>query len=306
MELQRSSRHRFTSETSKYYINCDELPKEANSITNEQLITYNRQDDVEIYKALIDFSKYNKKNKHIVIKIGYKDKRIYHEFHIGTLLYKSKIPGFIKYICVLSCDDVEQSTTKGEHNNICTNRTNKEILLMPFIHGSAVANRKWSIEDINIIKSVLKQIILSCFHAFDTIGFIHNDLHMENVFMKSTTQSAIHYGELATATYGYKIVIMDFDKSFVNTTQNSEYNKQYTYKHWNDMERVFLEFSIVMLDNGLQIPTIYENIIPFIVIASIDEIDYKSSLDLLDMIDNITIVLRPKLQAPASYNPNIF
>lgn len=306
--LQRSSRHRFTSETSKYYINCDELPKEPNSITNEQLLTYNRQNDVSVYKALINFSKHNKKNKHIVIKIGYKDKRIYHEFNIGNLLYQYKIPGFIKYICILNCDDVLKDSPKTE-TNICTNRSSKEILLMPFINGPCIAGYKWNNQDSNIIKSVLKQIILSCFYAFETIGFIHNDLHMENIFMKPTKQEIINYGDISIQLYGYKIVINDFDKSFVNLKIDTETDRK-TYiarnssGYWNDLKRVFHEISIVMIDNNIRIPIIDE-IIQFIGKSLDKKTDYKKSLDLLEMINNIVLISQPKYQS-FTYDPNVF
>jgi hypothetical protein len=319
--LHRSSRHRFTSETSKYYINCDDLPKEPNSITNEQLITYNIQNDVEIYKALINFTKHNKKNKHIVMKIGYKDKRIHHEFKIGTLLYQYKIPGFIKYICILDCDDVslkEDTPTPKPDQHVCTNRESKEILLMPFIHGHCIANFTWREQDSNIMKSLLKQIFFSCYVAFEIIGFIHNDLHMENVFMKPTKQEFIHYGEnIAIKTYGYKIVINDFDKSFVIPTlmqQNTEgvdsenirrtYLIQNSSGFWKDLKRVFLELSIVMIDNDILIPII-NKILVFIDKCLEKNTDYKRSFELLDMIDAVVLVAQPKPNSFV-YDPNVF
>jgi hypothetical protein len=313
--LHRTSRHRFTSETSKYYINCDDLPREPNSITDEQLLTYNKQNDVEIYRALINYTKHNKTNKHIVMKIGYKDKRIHHEFKIGTLLYQTKIPGFIKYICILDCDDVlqdspslkqESSPKKGQ--NVCTNREYKEILLMPFVNGPCVTNYKWREQDGDIMKSVLKQIIFSCYAAFETIGFIHNDLHMENVFMKPTKQEFIHYGEnIAIKTYGYKIVINDFDKSFYNFTENDI--KSYLAKNssgfWNDLKRVFLKLSIVMIDNRILVPIIDETITPFISNCLVKRMDYKKSFELLNMIDAIVLVAQQKTQSFV-YDPTVF
>ena len=371
--LHRTSRHRFTSETSKYYIDCsklgpnpilnctmktpkasssdcDNLPKEPNSITDEQLLTYNKQNDVEIYRALINYTKHNKTNKHIVMKIGYKDKRIHHEFKIGTLLYQTKIPGFIKYICILDCDDVLQdspslkqesstkfvkthslddspdslrssvasSPKKGKFEHLCTNREYKEILLMPFVNGPCVTNYKWREQDGDIMKSVLKQIFFSCYAAFETIGFIHNDLHMENVFMKPTKQEFIHYGEnIAIKTYGYKIVINDFDKSFVIPTlmrQNTEgiepenFRRTYLAKNssgfWLDLKRVFLELSIVMIDNNILVPML-NKIITFIDNCLGKNLDYKKSFELLNMIDAIVLVAQPK---PTSfvYDPNVF
>ena len=322
--LHRSSRHRFTSETSKYYINCDDLPKEPNSITNEQLITYNIQNDVEIYKALINFTKHNKKNKHIVMKIGYKDKRIHHEFKIGTLLYQYKIPGFIKYICILDCDDVslkEDTPTPKPDQHVCTNRESKEILLMPFIHGHCIANFTWREQDSNIMKSLLKQIFFSCYVAFEIIGFIHSDLHMENIFMKPTKQEFIHYGEnIDIKTYGYKIVINDFDKSFVIPTlmmrQNTSsaidtenirrtYLAQNSSGFWKDLERVFLELSIVTNNNNIRVAIINEIILPFISKSISKKTDYKKSFEILNMIDSVVLVAEPKPNSFV-YDPNIF
>ena len=58
--------------------------------------------------------------------------------------------------------------------------------------------------------------------AYDMMGFIHGDLHLGNVLLKRTKQAEIVYkfGEKSVLlpTMGYKIVIMDFEKSRASPT----------------------------------------------------------------------------------------
>ena len=65
-------RHYKTHCGTKYFINCSDIQKEENSVIPEQILK--NKDDISIIKAVMNFSKHIKKNKHMVIKIAHKTK----------------------------------------------------------------------------------------------------------------------------------------------------------------------------------------------------------------------------------------
>jgi hypothetical protein len=73
---------------------------------------------------------------------------------------------------------------------------------------------------------------------------------------------------------------------------------------WKDLKRVFLELSIVMIDNYILIPII-NKILVFIDKCLEKNTDYKKSFELLDMIDAVVLVAQPKPNSFV-YDPNVF
>jgi hypothetical protein len=60
---------------------------------------------------------------------------------------------------------------------------------------------------------------MSSFIAYETCGFIHGDFHLDNILLKKTKKREIMYtwinSSRSVPTNGYKIVIMDFDSSWM-------------------------------------------------------------------------------------------
>lgn len=78
--------------------------------------------------------------------------------------------------------------------------------------------------NLNEIKSILKQLIFGLMYAFESTGFIHADLHIENILLnKLDTEIEFSY-RIDTHTYkldaNFECIIMDFDKSI---TYNNKY-----------------------------------------------------------------------------------
>ena len=68
------------------------------------------------------------------------------------------------------------------------------------------------------VKNILIQAVLAVSVAYDRVGFLHGDLHLGNILFKKTKMRTITYsssnlGEFPIETGGYKVVIMDFEKS---------------------------------------------------------------------------------------------
>jgi RIO-like serine/threonine protein kinase len=168
----------------KYYVDCFEKYTEYEFVRN--------QNDISILEAIIKFNQ-----QPIVVKIGTIEK----EYHYGKILENSKIPGYIR-IFKTPITDIPEN-----------------VLIMPYISEGSLRKFGWNPEYLAMLKSVILQIIMSSFVAYETCGFIHGDFHLDNILLKKTKKQEILYtwsnGSRSVPTNEYKIVIMDFDSSWM-------------------------------------------------------------------------------------------
>lgn len=266
----------------KYFIECSNITSEPESIIPDEILK--NKDNVSIIKAVIDYTKHVKRNKHIVIKIAHKDKTNKKEYQIGETL--KNIPGFIKYICLFNCFDAHNI---GDNDNY--------VLIMPYINNNSMRNYKWSLENTHILKSLLKQCIVSLMYAYLEHGFLHNDLHLDNIMFKKTKVHSIKHRDLEIETNGYKIIIMDFDLSFigVNRDEGIEY-------YWSNLIKLFSRIDCDL--NQFIMPLNNNFISSFINKAKIENYDPKKTVELLDLIDKLEFRLPKTLTVP-TYNPDV-
>jgi serine/threonine protein kinase len=302
-------KHHKPDGANKYHINCNILEKTPSMIPILLDKVIKNKDDITVLESIINDKNITSKQKHIVIKIGKINMRVEHEFMIGKFLEKHNIPGFVKYMCLFKCyDDIYQ---KIDMNNIkslslCDARKEDEnmkaILVMPFISEGSIRTFKWNHDKYNVLKSIIQQTILSTFMAYQKYGFIHNDLHLDNILLKKTKKETIDYENRKIKTYGYKIVIMDFESSLINI-EYSVCNLSYWQNLLNILSRLNFDIKnndgdIVHLDN-------LNDITGFIIQQQNRKSLAVNSIQLLDMIDKakIKIIEMPKFKA---YDPNAF
>ena len=286
----------------KYFIDCSKINSEPNSIHLETLLKNDR--NISIIKAVINFSKHTKINRHIVIKIAHKERTNKKEYQISETL--KSINGFIKYICLFDCFDDTYNFIKENDKlpeKICTakNITDNDnlVLIAPYINSGSIRNHKWNLENINILKSLLKQTLISLMEAYLQFGFLHNDLHLDNILFKKTKLKIIKYDSTEIKTNGYKIIIMDYDSSFIgiDIKNGIEY-------YWNNIYNLI---SRIKFDLNKYIMPIknYEELIIKINKYSINKFDPSKTLELLEIVDNLEFKLAEKLEIP-KYNPYVF
>jgi hypothetical protein len=136
------------------------------------------------------------------------------------------IPNFMKYYCFFSCpedlDTLLKKDIRTNNTHICKESGDAlGVLMMPYYSLGSVLNYKWTLQTFPILKSVLCQTVFALLAAFDNIGFMHNDLHLDNVLLQSSKRRQILYGNIALhlpTTNGLCAIIMDFERSYIVPT----------------------------------------------------------------------------------------
>lgn len=258
MDLLKKNRSSSSGNDDKYYIDCSKIDASSiepmEIIKNKKITSRNRFDTI-ILHAITQNELIKKKNRHIVVKIGRtKEGNEYiaqKEYNIGKQLVG--INGFIRFLCIFSCyDDSSEhaqatQTPIPTNNPICTSNNKKNdkfVLVMPYIKEGSMHDYNWTIDNIDFIKLLMIHTVLSLTEAFVKIGFIHGDLHWGNILFKKTTKHEIIYdiggNKIPFATHGYKVVLMDFEKSLIGNQQNELF--------WSKMKRALI-FDITTPDN---------------------------------------------------------
>jgi hypothetical protein len=314
-------KHHKPDGANKYHINCGELEKNPSSIPIILEKVIKNKNDVTILESIIKDKSIISKQKHIVVKIGKVNKTIEKEYHIGCKLEKNQIYGFIVYMCLFVCfDDTYQKIDMNNSKlSLCSasNETEnkKAILVMPFIQESSVKNFNWFNGDkFNILKSIIKQSVISLTLAYNKCGFIHNDLHLDNILLKKTKKQTIEYqmnnngnnnnnkneNEITIKTFGYKAIIMDFDSSMINIDNKSTNGYEYFWKNiYNMISR--LETDLKNKQNESISVSNMKQIVTYI-------LDQKS-INIFKLLEMINMMQFTVLEPPKTlykYDPRVF
>jgi hypothetical protein len=235
----------------------------------------------------------------IIIKIG-KMETIEREYRISQLL--GTIPCFIKYLCYFSCNNNLQNIINN--SSVCANDGDKLHVLLMKQYPNDIKSYNWTKENFIVLKSLVKQIFISLFIAFQKYGLIHSDTHFGNYLMKKTNDSELKYAgnskeqeNIVIKLYGYKVVIIDFENSLFE----SSYIKNYYYLY-TDFKKII---NNLLYELKLNISNIND-----INTYLDDNIKNKTIIDiekLLLLVDNL--VMNNKIDMSTlkyEYNPNIF
>ena len=167
---------------------------------------------------------------------------------------------------------------------------------MPYIQEGSIERYQWTSENISLLKNLVIHTILSLASAFDKIGFYHGDLHLGNVLFKKTKIQEIEYNfennqRIVVPTAGYKVVIMDFEKSELDVK-----NPQY---FWSDIKTLVNRVHCIQNDRER---VKWDNNIQGYIDVMIDEVKpVDNVLKLIKIIDKSKLEV-VKLQ-PLTYNP---
>lgn len=285
-----------SSSTSKYYVNCDAVDT-ANRIEIVKLLQRQKDEDSRVLLAYLE---QNHSKVNIVVKMGRENTTIRKEYSISEHLHKTKCAGFIKFICIFECYDDNSS------DKICQGtpeqNTKKDVLIMKYFNEGSVKNHSWSNTKFHILRSILIQVIYSLVVAYHKTGFIHNDLHLDNILITRTTRTHNNYQIdsriIETETNNYTCVIMDFENCLFT-------DKRSPIFFWKMIENVITRVGIELTNNKgdkVEVSNIYD-ILSYI--SKNKNNDYLHVLDIIPMIEQMefTLLSLPKMMV---YDSNMF
>lgn len=218
----------------KYYIQCD-----PSQIHSTEFVEWN--DRRAILKALLS-QKSQIRNRDIVVKLGLSESLL-KEYQYGAVL--KTIPGFINFICLFQCHD-DPETYKHPFKDIPLCQGNADTprvygLVMPYLSLGSFRDYSGWVEHPQRFRACFLQLVWSLYEAYTEHGFIHNDIHLNNVLIRRTKKNAVTYKHTTLPTEGFSITVMDFGNSLMPVAQ-----KQNTHFFWKDMQRILMDISYEM------------------------------------------------------------
>ena len=133
-----------------------------------------------------------------VIKVG-PDLILQKEYQVSLIVSELKVPTFIRYTYDVSG------------------------LIMPLYSLGEIEKYKWNRENFDILKNVIKHVCCTLLYAFTVTNFVHRDAHLANVLLRKTTRETIQYGDFSLPCLGILPVVMDFDRSDIDTSSQGKH-----------------------------------------------------------------------------------
>jgi hypothetical protein len=280
-------------ETEKYFIQCKNTEDISKWLINTNPLDINQER--AIIEALLQDERFIS-NLKVIVKIS-ESSTIEKEYNIANIL--KIIPGFILFICKMSCkDNIDRYKSKIQNTTICSNNENDNshnLLIMPYISGGSMRAYNWINNDNKLI-SCLSQLIISLMLAFEQFGFLHSDIHLDNVLLRETQKETIKYNDnYNIKTERLQICIMDFDKSFIGVERSN------TSEFYKDIQKIFYELMYTMKLNFIN----QKEIMKFLNDRVFENTSLKDINQLLILVNGINSVNK-RPDAPLIYNAYIF
>lgn len=157
-------------------------------------------------------------NKRVVLKFG-KPSALRHEYSVGEKL--QTIPNFMRYYCFFTCNERATDLFRrnyGAHSRICEKPGDQLVLsMMPYYSLGPISRHRWDRTNLPNLKAVVKQVVTALLVSYRDLGFVHGDMHLDNILLRATQKRGLVYAtDLRINTLGMYAIIMDFEKSSVN------------------------------------------------------------------------------------------
>ena len=156
--------------------------------------------------------------KDVVVKFG-SVSEMKTEYDIGQTAFVHKVPNFIKYLCWFTCEDSVHELKRRDFSidhHICKSKGKSlGILVMPYYPLGSIEDYRWTRGNIETLKNVLLQVVYAILYAHESFGFVHGDLHLGNVLIRTSKKKQTTYGDHTVPVNGLYPIVMDFGKSNV-------------------------------------------------------------------------------------------
>jgi serine/threonine protein kinase len=236
--LSKSSRSDTFIKTVKFLGNCQaRLNDNENTqdwlAVKEQLIA-NDNDPTGVRKAGLLKGLFEK-NKQVIIKYSTTE-LIKSDYEIAHLLHKAKLPNLIKYICDFECNEDLPNIVKRNFQTkpyLCKKDGTDRIkaIVMSYYPLGSINDYAWTQSNFADYINLIKQACFAVLYAYETVGFIHGDFHLDNILIKTTKRRTLNYGTSIQLPIGSKYaVIMDFERSLIVAPEHREEYRSEAYK----------------------------------------------------------------------------
>ena len=136
------------------------------------------------------------KDRNVVVKIATTTEDIEIEWTTYAKLKESGVSlvNFVEYLCFFRCSDsitrVVQEIAKQKQpiEEICgpdDGKPKMQVLVMEYVDGRSMKNYLWNDISIEALRSCMLQVVFAITDANVKCGFVHGDLHMDNVIVDS-------------------------------------------------------------------------------------------------------------------------
>ena len=207
---------------SKFVVDCGSLISETNPTTFAWL---NQIEGLQLIPASKALGMTHKKllegvlhdRSKVVVKIADSEEYLGIEWEIFNTLKSLGTRNVINYYCYFRCSDsiaryVEQSMPT---NNLCQGPgSTMQVLVMEYVHAKSMKHHDFA-SNIAALVSCIHQVICTALDLYTRCGFVHGDLHLDNILIKRTKLSRVTYPAIGESvdTNGFVIKLMDFELS---------------------------------------------------------------------------------------------
>ena len=264
------------NQRNKFYINCDKDDLKATGVLSTNAL-----------RTILRAAKLHDVGPEIVVKIS-NQATILNEYNIGKR--NQEIPGFIRYICYLSCESNIGPLTEFPAE-ICKKEEGgsrqQHILVMPYYKLGDMKLFPWNESNLDAFKSCMKQIVVSLYRAYQECHFVFNDLHFGNVLLDVTEEGYV------------RTVLMDFENSVLSPTANPLNHKFFWWDIMNICVRIKTDLRIEFanMNDTIDLLSKYAK----------ESADPRAYTTILDHIDRwIFQEFRPQITQAIAYDPNVF
>lgn len=181
----------------KYFIDLcqDKINKTPNNSTEEWLLISKVLKEKVAIKSFLKIGSFD--TEHVVVKIGKYDS-LYREYLRSKLLFENNLIGFVNYICFFQCPDKISNYTINTNKETFCNGDGPlmSAIVMPFINGNSLEHviSQQSIT-FDQVKIYIRNVMINLHNAFYSVGFIHQDTHLNNILIHNNNAVLIDYGD---------------------------------------------------------------------------------------------------------------
>jgi serine/threonine protein kinase len=281
MELVKNSFTKNRMYSIKFKLGCQE------KITIDNPTTKNWLNVLDKIQSNVLLGYLNLKNKNVVVKFE-SSSEMKKDYEISKYLFETKIPNFMKYYCFFMCnEDINKFKIFNGRSNtekldtklaICTGPGDDTgFIIMPYYSIGSIGNYHWNVSSLNLLKNVILQAVSASCCAYISVGFVHLDLHLDNIVLRKTKKKKIDYKifNITLKTDGYCSVILDFGRAKVKGSLNEF--------------KTSLQKMITLLRDLEKSEMILDPLTVVSYIKTIEKVDKKSVVKLLDLIQDIKI-----------------